>query len=176
MWTRRVSIQFVTTLMSVTHALVQNWKDVLLSGTFDYHQVLHKESILNVPSWLEDARRWIKQISQLLIIDLEETSFDVELFLTHRHRLPHVPNRLSEQAIMLINHRRPALLTKLCLVSTDCISLSWTCLSISKNSGRVAIQSRVDQVIHAATTEHVVLPCVIVENSVESELFIGRAW
>ena len=49
-------------------------------------------------------------------------------------------------------------------------------MSVSKDGGRIAIQSRVNQVIDTATAENVVLPGTIVENGIESELFVGLAW
>ena len=79
-------------LVSVTHALVQHGQDIILSRALNDHQVLNKEAILNVPPWLEHSRRWIEQVTQLFIVNLEEARLDVELLLAHGHGLPHVPD------------------------------------------------------------------------------------
>jgi hypothetical protein len=51
---------------------------------------------------MEDARSWVQEVSKLLVVDLQERCFNVELFVSHRHLLPHVSHRLEEKAIVLI--------------------------------------------------------------------------
>ena len=111
-----------------------------MARTFNDHEVFDKESILDVPTRLQHARRWIEQVAQLLVVDLQEARLHVELLLPHSHRLPHVAHRLSEKAVVLVGPRLPIILSNLRLVAADRVCFSRASLSVSKDCGRVAVQ------------------------------------
>ena len=72
---------------------------------------------------------------------------------------------------MFINARSPSFLPDLDFIAADSISLARASLAIGENRGRVAIKGRVDQFVHAAAREDIVLPCAFIEHSIECELF-----
>ena len=123
--------------MPVLHPLVQHRQDVLLTSALHDHEILHEESVLHIPPGVEDARRRIEEISQLLIVDFQEAGLDVELLLPHRHSLPHEPDGLQEKTVVVA--RGPAFLTDLSLVTRHGECLPRTCLAIGEYSRAVAV-------------------------------------
>ena len=97
-------------LMTVSHTFMQNWEYVFLASAFNHHQIFDKESVFDVPAWLQDSGGWIEQVPQLLVVNLKEACFDIELFLAHSHCLPHVAYRLREETIVLVTARCPIFL------------------------------------------------------------------
>jgi hypothetical protein len=85
-----VLIESVGARVAVFHSLVKDCNYVFLTRTLNDHQVFHKESIFYVPADLKTATRWVKQISQLLIIHFNKGSLNIELFRALCHSLPHV--------------------------------------------------------------------------------------
>ena len=102
--------------MSVLHPFMEHCDDVVLSGALHHHEVFHKEAILNIPTDSETTRAGVEQIPHLFVVNLCETSFNVELLLAHGHRLPHVANSLQEQAI-IASFRLPILLAQRIFIS-----------------------------------------------------------
>ena len=163
-------------LVAVAHTFVQDRQDIFLPGALHNHQVLYEEAIFDVPSRLQNTRRWVQQVSELLIVDLEEACLDVKLLLAHGHGLPHVADRLGEEPVVLVSVRGPALSPNLFLVARHRVRLSRACLPVGENSGRIAIQGRVNQLVDTAAREHVALACALVQNCVEGELLAGIPW
>ena len=89
----------MTALVPVLDTFIHDCIQVLDTCALHNHQVLHEESVLGVPPCMKYSRRWVQQISQLLIVDLQETGFDVELFVPLRHLLKEVANGEQEEAV-----------------------------------------------------------------------------
>ena len=72
-------------LMAILDSLVHHCIQILYASTFHDHQIFYKEAIFGVPPCMKYSRSRIKQITKLLVINLEETCLDVELFFSLRH-------------------------------------------------------------------------------------------
>ena len=154
--------------MPILDSLVQDCNEILYTGTFDDHEVLNEKSVFGVPSCVQNAWGWIEQVTELFVIDLQEWRFNIELLISHGHLLPHVPDRLEEEPVVLI--WQPAVLGNRRLLSHHGIGLSRSRLPIGKNGGAVPLKSGINQLIDAALLENLDLSGVFGEHGIEPEL------
>ena len=50
---------------------------------------------------MQDTRSWVQQVSELLVVDLEETSLNVELFLSLGDLFEEIAHREEEEAVCI---------------------------------------------------------------------------
>lgn len=68
--------------MPIFDALMKYCDKILDTCALDHHEVLDEEPILSVPPSMKNSGGWVEQISQLLIINLQERCFDIKLLVS----------------------------------------------------------------------------------------------
>lgn len=156
---------------SIFDSFIQNSNQIIFRSTLNHCQIFNKKSILNIPPNMKNPTSRIQQILKLFLVYLKVRSFHIKLFRPQSHLLPHILYSSRNNPISIIS--LPPLYPQPLFLSSHRVSLTTTRLAIRKYRCRVAFQGRINQLVHSARIEHILLARTFIKHCIELESFLS---